>query len=219
MSHTYYNLYDDHKKVKLKAEQLTTKNLGQIFGLFPDTIYLMSDDGTVETPDADTGAFEDLWSFHKYQVHGEFLLPKTGEIIGSQQTARAPSTMSSRFMPSGSFLGSSKSGSTPRPPKGISAKTKWPPKKPGVSAGSAKQEWTKNIEVHHYNNGMLQKFSNFPVILAEATATIKHVSQQLSFEAFEGNNVILLDNDNLQVPDTVASRGRSFYTSISVVTY
>lgn len=69
-----------------------------------------------------------------------------------------------------------------------------------------KEDWTKNIEVHHHSNGNLIN-SNFPIILNGTTANTKQISQILSVEAFGGEKVILLDNDNLQIPDTTASRG------------
>ena len=96
-----------------------------------------------------------------------------------------------------------------RTPKGISIKTKWPGKPPGVAAKNI--EWTKGIEVYHFLNGDLKKFLNFPILLTEATASIGHVSEQLSFEVFSGKKVLLLDNDNLPTPETLASRGEFIF--------
>lgn len=96
-----------------------------------------------------------------------------------------------------------------RTPKGISIKTKWPAKPPGVAAKNI--EWTKGVEVYHFLNGDLKKFSNFPILLTEATASIGHVSEQLSLEVFSGKKVLLLDNDNLPIPETSASRGEFIF--------
>uniref|UniRef100_A0A1X7TUX2 RING-type domain-containing protein n=1 Tax=Amphimedon queenslandica TaxID=400682 RepID=A0A1X7TUX2_AMPQE len=101
-------------------------------------------------------------------------------------------------------------------PRGISIKAKWPAKPPAVTAKEC-TEWTKNIEVNHVSNGELKKFSNFPIILSESSATIFHVSQQLSCEVFAGKKVILLDNDNLPIPDTTASRGSKYWKTLKKI--
>ena len=84
-----------------------------------------------------------------------------------------------------------------------------PAKPPGVAAKAI--EWTKGIEVNQFVNGGLKKFSNFPILLTEATATIA-CAEQLSNEVFSGKKVVLLDNDNLPIPETSASRGKLLWT-------
>ena len=113
---------------RLKEEQLNVKNIGQTFGLFPDTIYLTSDhDGTAETPDG-MGTFV-LWPYCKYKVYGVSLSPIAKDV---------PSTSSNQHQ-----AGHFQAPSAARPNiRGISKKTRWPPKPPGV--GYTKQEWTKN---------------------------------------------------------------------------
>ena len=49
----YYCVEKDGRTVKLKAPQLTTQVLSKIFGLFPESILLLSEDGYVKTPDTD----------------------------------------------------------------------------------------------------------------------------------------------------------------------
>ena len=93
-----------------------------------------------------------------------------------------------------------------RTPRGISIKAKWPAKPPAVAAKEC-TKWTKSIKVNQVSNRELKKFSNFPIMLNEMSATILHISQQLSCEIFAGKKVVLLDNDNLPIPDTTASRG------------
>lgn len=172
-----FTLCKDSRKLKLKEEQLNLRHIGQIFGLFPGSILLIADDGTVETPDK-RGEFS-LQTFLRYQVHGEPLLPKN-----TPQSTKLPS------------CGTTVATTSTRTPKGISIKTKWPAKPPGVAAKNI--EWTKGIEVYHFLNGDLKKISNFPILLTEATASIGHMSEQLSFEVFSGKKVLLLDNDNYQ---------------------
>lgn len=54
-----YTVERDEKTVKLKLSQLTVQILSKIFGLFPETILLLSDDGYVETADSE-GRFHDV---------------------------------------------------------------------------------------------------------------------------------------------------------------
>lgn len=187
-----FTLCKDSRKLKLKEEQLNLRPIGQIFGLFSDSILLIADDGTVEIPD-ERGEFS-LQTFLRYQVHGEPLLPKN-----TPQSTKLPSC--------GTMVATG--ATSTRTPKGISIKTKWPGKPPGVAAKNI--EWTKGIEVYHFLNGDLKKFLNFPILLTEATASIGHVSEQLSFEVFSGKKVLLLDNDNLPIPETLASRGEFIF--------
>jgi hypothetical protein len=179
----------------MKEDQLNVRNIGQVFGLFPDSIYLISaEDGSVETP-SERGIFN-LLSYLSYEVLGTAL--KAESQTGSH---------ASKGSPSHRFFASTEATPSARPPRGVSIKTKWPARPPGVTSANSKEEWTKNIQIHHYANGRLNKLSNFPVIVTESSATTKHIAQQLSQEAFGGENVILLDNDNLQVPVTTASKG------------
>ena len=190
-----YTIYNNDRRIKVKPDQLNRQSLGQAFGLFPKSVYLISEDGELETAD-ECGVFVDLRSFIKYEVRGN--------TMPSDQSLSAAENIGMSRSPS--IHATVASGSKTRP-KGISIKAKWPAKPPGVTANS-KDEWTKNIEVHHHNNGNLVKFSNFPINLKESTANTRQISQLLSIEAFSGEKVILLDNDNLQIPDTTASRGQ-----------
>ena len=58
--------------MKLKGPQLTTQVLAKVFGLFPDTVRLLSDDGYVETPDAN-GRFTDVDDTPVWTVSGNFM--------------------------------------------------------------------------------------------------------------------------------------------------
>lgn len=212
----HYTLHRGDRKLKLKIEQLTTKSIGQVFRVFPDSIVLIADeDGSVETSD-EHGHFSALRSYLSYEVHGDSLVSGSSAHDGaSSYSLRLPGTSSS---------------STPTPIthtvptlpaparsitiRGISKKTR-PAKPPGVTMKESCQ-WTKSIEVIHLSNGVLEKFSNFPILLNESSASISHISQQLSHEVFGGKDVILLDNDNLPVPDTTASRGELSNISLSL---
>ena len=189
-----YTIYNNDLKVKMKHNQLNTRSIGQVFGLFPDSIYLLTEDGTPEFAD-ECGFFVDLRTYNMYEVH-------VNSIQSDQSCSSAAKTMTTPCPHSSR----SPATSIKTRPKGISIKAKWPAKPPGVTAAN-KEDWTINIKVHHHSNGNLIKFSNFPIILNGTTANTKQISQILSVEAFGGEKVILLDNDNLQIPDTTASRG------------
>lgn len=77
MSVVDYKLYTverDGKTVKLKSSQLTVQILSKIFGLFPDSILLLSDDGYVETAISD-GQFHDVDDMSHWTVIGDSLKP------------------------------------------------------------------------------------------------------------------------------------------------
>ena len=183
----YFNLYNDNRKIKMKEEQLNLKTIAQIFGFFPDSVFLIDErNDAVETAD-ETGIFY-LEKSVKYKVYGESIITP----VLPPPVLKVPGTPTI-------------SNSARAPPKGFSIKTKWPAR---PASASKELEWTKTIEVSQVTNGEMKKLSNFPVALNEASANIIHVSQQLSSEVFGGKSVILLDNDNLPIPDTVASRGK-----------
>ena len=69
-----YTVERDGKTVKLKSSQLTVQILSKIFGLFPDSILLLSDDGYVETADSD-GRFHDVDDLPHWTVSGDPLKP------------------------------------------------------------------------------------------------------------------------------------------------
>ncbi len=74
MESRIYTLEKDGKSVKLKPSQLSTGVLARIFGLFPDSILLVSDDGFVETP-SDDGTFETIDDLPVWSVTGESMKP------------------------------------------------------------------------------------------------------------------------------------------------
>lgn len=186
-----FYLTNQGRKMKLKKDQLSTKWIGKIFSLFPDSILLISEDGDVETPD-DSGFFTSLIEYFNYEVQGQSILtsPSSTDVTTSALPYQKPTK-----------------GISKKIPYRTSVNIGQPSKPPGVVAQS-KDEWTRNIEIHRFSDGELRKFSNFPIILTPQTASITHISSLLSHEAFQGKVVVLLDNDNLQIPDTSASRGK-----------
>ena len=51
------------------------------------------------------------------------------------------------------------------------------------------------------------KIFNLPLTLNENTATITRIADMTSAEAFEGDALVLLDSENLRIPDSVGTRG------------
>ena len=72
-----YTVERDGKTVKLKSSQLTVQILSKIFGLFPESILLLSNDGYVETADPD-GRFHDVDDLSHRTVSGDSLKPPAG---------------------------------------------------------------------------------------------------------------------------------------------
>ena len=70
--YTLYTIEKDGKTVKLKSSQLKTAVLYKVYGLFPDSIILLSEDGYVETADAD-GRFHDVDDLPVWKVSGDSL--------------------------------------------------------------------------------------------------------------------------------------------------
>ena len=78
--------------------------------------------------------------------------------------------------------------------------------------------WIKIIHVCDFDGLLLRKICNLPVPLTEQSASVASVSQFVSQEAFGGGAVVLLDWENLKIPDTVRTRGSyiaTYYTLIA----
>ena len=88
-----YKLYTvewDGKSVKLKSSQLTVQILSKIFGLFPESIILLSDDGYVETSDLER-RFHDVDDLPHWTVSGDSLKPPASPAASSQLNLPGPS--------------------------------------------------------------------------------------------------------------------------------
>uniref|UniRef100_A0A1X7TA93 RING-type domain-containing protein n=1 Tax=Amphimedon queenslandica TaxID=400682 RepID=A0A1X7TA93_AMPQE len=84
--------------------------------------------------------------------------------------------------------------------------------------GTLKNEsWRKNVEICSVSEGKAKKTCNHPVTLTPATACIEAVSNIVSVEAFEGNDVVLLDKDNLRIPDNKTTRSSEYWRAALLV--
>ena len=101
---------NDNREIKMKEEQLNLKTIAQIFGFFPDSVFLINEcNDATETAD-ETGIFYQEKSV-KYEVYGESivtpaLLPPVLKVPGTPTI----------------------SNSARAPPKGVSKKNKMPSK-------------------------------------------------------------------------------------------
>ena len=95
------------KSYQLRQEQLTVKNVAKIFNLVPDTILLVSTDGTVALPN-DYGHFSDVDECDEWNVEGSESTKRTSGpfpfVTRSTSSPSLPST--SKWKPS-SFSGRS----------------------------------------------------------------------------------------------------------------
>ena len=68
--------------------------------------------------------------------------------------------------------------------------------------------WRKNIEICDYVCGRLRKNTNFPMSLTNETAKVEFIVESISQELFSGEDVVLIDAENLQIRDSTVTRGK-----------
>ena len=77
-----FTVEKEGKTVKLnKVSQLTTQVMSNGFGLFPESILLLSNDGYVETADTD-GRFHDVDDLPMWTVSGVLINPPVSSVPG-----------------------------------------------------------------------------------------------------------------------------------------
>ena len=209
--------------LRLRASQMRIATLGKIFNIFPQSLFLVGSDGTVATPDEE-GDFEtyDMSQDTEWTVSGDSSKP-----TGSHSATDFPSGSANSPYAYQSQQPEASQPSTSKYAKAGSKAAKWKPslslslmrnKPPGV----AKQEgqrgkpgkghgeaWTKTIEICTYDDSTyaMRKTLNLPITLSEKTASVNRVAEIVSLESFEGEEVVLLDSDNLKIPDSAGTRG------------
>jgi hypothetical protein len=190
--------------------------LGKIFNIFPQSLFLVGSNGTVATPDEE-GDFDtyDMSRDAEWTVSGDSSKPSATDLPSrstnspyayqsQQPEASQPST--SKYAKAGS------KAAKWRPSLSLSMMRNKPPgvakqeglsRKPGKGHGEA---WTKTIEICTYDDSTyaMRKTLNLPITLSEKTASVNRVAEIVSFE---GEEVVLLDSDNLKIPDRAGTRG------------
>ena len=82
-------------------------------------------------------------------------------------------------------------------------------------SSSSELIWTKNVEICSLEGTTVKKSHNLPIYFKKGTASVASVSEFVSQEAFDGNAVVLLDAENLKIPDTIGTRGIYIILQIS----
>ena len=212
-----YTVERDGKTLKLKSSQLTVQILSKIFGLFPESILLLSNDGYVETADPD-GRFHDVDDLSHWTVSGDSLKPPAG---GASVDSQGPSGLNPFSYPVkppiAAKRGRGKARWTPqftttllgqrRKPPGVRTQEGESESEYGVPAPP--QEWRKYVEVCKWSEQekSWKKVSNLPVVVSEASANVKRVAEIVGEDVFNGDETVLLDIDYLKIPDTPSTRG------------
>ena len=88
-----------------------------------------------------------------------------------------------------------------KPPEGIKSESS---KKPGRHVD---ETWTKTIKICTHEDSMIKKLFNLPINLSERGSTVSGVAAVVASEAFEDKPVVLLDANNLIIPDSGGTRG------------
>ena len=143
--------------VKFRDSQLNTETLGKIFNLFPQSIFLIADDGSVATPDSQTGEFDtyDINCDIVWTINGDSTKPgsaatgQVGEIFGKPGTSYAYQQPSTEAGPSSSrkrkwkprYTSAVLKSAGYKPPGATKPESS---KKPGRQVG---ETWTKTIEI------------------------------------------------------------------------
>ena len=178
-------------------------------------MFLISeDDNSVESPNED-GRFIGLYSFTtSYEVKGDPIPDDASfeENISSKQIAgqkRRLSSMPLSLSQTTVAAGPGYSGFKFRAKKS---------KPPGVEAsGKLKDSWRKTVDVCSVVEGSLKKVSNHPVTLTPSTACIEAISNIVSAEAFHGETIVLLDKDNLKIPDNKTTRSEQLHSKTTIL--
>ena len=209
--------------LKLRDAQLNCETLGKIFNLFPQTIFLVADDGTVATPDSQ-GEFDtyDVDPNLVWTINGDATKPdltamqaaaKPGTSYAYQQpTIEAKASQKKKWKPHFSTLQASGSGicrsgnGKPLGATKYNQEHSGSGKKPGRQPG---ETWTKTIDICTWEDSTIKKTFNLPVTLSDkgSEATVGGVAALVASEAFDGEEVVLLDADNLLIPDSHGTRG------------
>ena len=183
-----YTLEMGEKRYRLKRSQLTTAVIGRLFGLQRSSVFLVSDDGDVETPNNE-GEFKDISDFPVWRIEvgpSEAASHSSGSQVQSQRWSLGQPF----YQPAG------------QSPEASASSSKWHPKN-----AVGKPKWQKNIEVFELRNGRPKHVYTHPLTLDDKTANVPAVAAKLSEEAFHCNSVALVDVKNRTVPDVEGTKG------------
>ena len=67
--------------------------------------------------------------------------------------------------------------------------------------------WIKKIKICTFQVSQLNKWFDLGILLTKSTATVDDVVECVSEEACDGDQVVLLDSENVQIEDSSVTRG------------
>ena len=65
----------------------------------------------------------------------------------------------------------------------------------------------------------IKKTFNLPLTLTEQTSSVSGVADIASAEAFGGEPVVILDSENLRIPDSIGTRGKPCICTLSSLVF
>lgn len=209
--------------VRIRASQLNARAIGRVFNLFPESVFLVAGDGSVELP-GDDGCFQTdtMDSSLVWTCDGDSSKPVHQGSQWQQQgeSQPGPSGFQYAYQPADETRQRERFQRQQR--SGSKSAGKWKPKfststlrgRPSMEVRSHQPmptlAWTKTVEICALEGSQLKKSFNLPLSLTESSATVVCVADFVSNEAFDGAAAVLLDAENLLIPDSVGTRG-SYY--------
>ena len=188
--------------VRMRAAQMNARAVGRVFNPFPETVFLVAGDGSVELPDEDRRFHTDvidsslIWTCDgdsSKPVHQGSQWGELGEFqpgtSGSFQYAYQPTDEARQRESTDSSLRKrrKREHTEPRPTPDLI--------------------WIKKIEICTFQGSQLNKWFDLAILLTKSTATVDDVAECVSEEAFDGDQVVLLDSENVQIEDSSVTRG------------
>ena len=212
---SFFTVKNDSLSLRLRASRMRIATLGKIFNIFPQSLFLVGSDGTVATPDEE-GDFEtyDMSQDTEWTVSGDFSKP-----TGSHSATDFPSgSTNSQYayqsqQPEASSLvhRSMRKRDQKRPSGSPLYHSPWCETNIVVwqSRKAREESLDENDWICTYDDSTyaMRKTLNLPITLSEKTASVNRVAEIVSLESFEGEEVVLLDSDNLKIPDSAGTRG------------
>ena len=199
-----YSVKNQTLTVRLRSAQMTASTVSKIFNVFPHSIVLVGEDGTVATPD-------DNGEFNLYDMSTDVIWSVNGDSSKPGENMPRPSTSYAYQQPNHGNSEDTRSKWKPlarHKPPGVSKQDSNKEKRaPGRPSGSS---WTKTIEICRFDcsDMAIKKTLNLPVTLTNQTSSVTGVGDIVSAEAFGGDTVVILDSENLRIPDSVGTRGK-----------
>ena len=182
---------------------LKTANLSKIFGLFPQSITLVSEDGFVEVPNEE-GDFVNIDEFVTWNVEGEKM--------NSNQTYM-PQKLA--YQPPVAKKGTKKSW-TPSYSTSSMHRISGPNRPPGVHNQEEKpiahkKKWGRKVDICKWDGFSWIKTNNIHMTLTESTASVRYIADTIASDIFEGERTVLLDSEYLEILNTNGTKGTVYY--------